>query len=93
MPLFRRVAKRGFGNAAFKTEYVAINLDQLAEKFKASGKVTMLQIREAFSLRRDAKVKALGRGSVSVAIDVELHAVSASAAQAISDAGGTVTIV
>src|SRR5688572_8150505 len=31
MPIYRRVPKRGFTNARFRTEYTIINVDQLGE--------------------------------------------------------------
>lgn len=31
MPLYRRIARRGFSNALFRAEYTVINLDALAQ--------------------------------------------------------------
>src|SRR3954467_9195740 len=39
MPLHRRIPKRGFHNL-FRTEYVVVNLDTLAERFEAGTTVT-----------------------------------------------------
>src|ERR671915_2612204 len=39
MPLHRRVPKRGFHNP-FRTEYVVVNLDVLADRFDAGTVVT-----------------------------------------------------
>ena len=33
MPIYRRLPKRGFSNAPFKTEYAIVTLDQVAAKF------------------------------------------------------------
>lgn len=35
MPVYRRLPKRGFSNAPFKTEYAIITLDQVAKKFES----------------------------------------------------------
>ena len=34
MPLYRRLPKVGFTNAAFKTEYAVLNLEKIAAKFE-----------------------------------------------------------
>src|SRR6476620_4874737 len=34
MPLYRRLPKVGFSNAAFKVEYTVVNLEKLAGKFE-----------------------------------------------------------
>lgn len=93
MPLFRRVAKRGFGNAAFKKQYVVINLDQLSSRFTDGDDVCFDRLREVFSLRKDAKVKILGRGELSVKLSLQAHSVSGSAENAIAAAGGSVTLI
>src|ERR687886_2147798 len=45
MPLHRRVPKRGFHNP-FRTEYVVVNLDAIAERFDADSVVTPELLRE-----------------------------------------------
>jgi large subunit ribosomal protein L15 len=93
MPLFRRVAKRGFENAAFKTHYHVINLDQLIANFAEGGEITLEALRDTFSLRRDAKVKLLGRGSLGTSISIQVHAASRAACDAVVASGGSVVLV
>ena len=45
MPLIRRVPKRGFNNAAFKTRYAIVNLADL-ERFEAGAQVDEKFLRE-----------------------------------------------
>ena len=89
MPLFRRVAKRGFSNAAFADVYKAINLDQLQETFDDGADVDLDALKTAFSLSRTTKVKVLGRGELSKKLNLQANAFSASAAEAIEKAGGS----
>lgn len=89
MPLFRRIAKRGFSNAAFSDTVHPINLDQLNERFEDGQEVSLENIRTAFSLSRKVKVKILGRGELTRKLTVHADAFSASAEAAIEKAGGS----
>ena len=92
MPLQRRVPKRGFVNN-FKTYYQVVNLDSLGA-FAAGSKVNRGALLEAGLVRKAADpVKILGRGALSVALDVEVDAVSRTAADAIRKAGGTIRLL
>ncbi|MDA1163980.1 MAG: 50S ribosomal protein L15 [Planctomycetota bacterium] len=93
MPLFRRVAKRGFSNAAFASEIVVINVDQLEKRCEDGQELSLDVLRSVFSLSRKVEVKILGRGALSRKLIVHANAFSASAVEAISGAGGTVVRV
>jgi large subunit ribosomal protein L15 len=89
MPLHRRVPKRGFNNADFRTEYAVVNLDQLEARFDAGATVTPEALRGAGLVNgRDARVKVLARGEVSKALTVQAHKFSGKAAEKIAAAGG-----
>ncbi len=90
MPLQRRLPKIGF-NSPFKVVYQVVNLDDLA---RLSGQITP-EVLKQFGLIRSLKrpVKVLGRGEVSEALQVNVHAVSASASRKIVQAGGSVEII
>jgi large subunit ribosomal protein L15 len=91
MPLHMRVPKlRGFNNP-FRVEYQAINLDTLEES--GLDEVTPESLHAKGLTHKGALVKILGRGEVSRAITVKAHAFSHAAAQAITDAGGSVEIL
>ncbi|MCP3857472.1 MAG: 50S ribosomal protein L15 [Actinomycetia bacterium] len=87
-PLHMRVPKlKGFTNP-FRVEYQAINLDTL----EGSGltEVTPESLRDKGLIHKGAYVKILGRGQISRALTVKVHAFSKSAEAAITAAGGSV---
>jgi large subunit ribosomal protein L15 len=92
MPLHRRVPKlKGFSNAGFRTTYQVVNTGRLAELYPEGGDVTPETLVAKGAVRQGEPVKVLGAGEVSVALRVTAHAFSATAAQKIEQAGGTVT--
>ena len=89
MPLHMRLPKlRGFKNP-FRVEYQVVNVGRLAELFPEGGRVTVEDLVEAGAVRRGHLVKVLGSGEVSVKLDVDAHAYTASARNKIEAAGGT----
>jgi large subunit ribosomal protein L15 len=92
MPLYRRLPKRGFNNAAFKTKVAIVNLESL-NQFAAGSTVTEEQLRLA-GLVRGAfhQLKLLASGELKVALTVEVDTASAAAKAAMEKAGGKVTI-
>lgn len=93
MPLFRRLPKRGFNNAAFKTVYGVVNLDSLEKVFAAGDTVTEDTLRKAGLVKgRFDGVKILGRGEVTKSLIVSVDEVSAAAREKIEKAGGTIAL-
>ncbi len=94
MPLFRRVAKRGFNNAAFADTVVIINVGQLEKAFEDGADVTVetLVKRGLVPSRHDA-VKVLGDGELSRKLTVKANRFSKSAEQKIVAAGGKFELV
>ncbi|GGZ58394.1 50S ribosomal protein L15 [Streptomyces bluensis] len=91
MPLHMRLPKlKGFKNP-FKTEYQVVNLDKLAALYPEGGEVTVADLVAKGAVRKNSLVKVLGQGEVSVALQVTVDAVSGSAKEKITAAGGTVT--
>ncbi|MEU6094011.1 50S ribosomal protein L15 [Streptomyces sp. NPDC047079] len=91
MPLHMRLPKlKGFKNP-FKTEYQVVNLDKLAALYPQGGEVTVEDLVAKGAVRKNSLVKVLGQGEVSVALQVTVDAVSGSAKEKITAAGGTVT--
>ena len=92
MPLHRRVPQLpGFSNLRFKTTYQVVNTGRLAGLFPEGGEVTPESLAAKGAVRSGELVKVLGTGEVTVALQVTVHAVSASAREKITAAGGTVT--
>jgi large subunit ribosomal protein L15 len=91
LPLAQRIPKlKGFHNP-FRVAYAVVNLDTL-ENF-AGTEVTPVSLESVGLVRKGALVKVLGRGELHRKLRVEVHAVSASARQAIEAAGGQVEIL
>jgi large subunit ribosomal protein L15 len=94
MPLIRRMPKRGFSNANFRTLYHVVNVRHLEARCDDGAAVTVETLAEA-GIVRDAKrpLKVLGDGDLSKKLNVTAARFSASARQKIEAAGGTVTVV
>ena len=92
MPLIRRIPKRGFNNAQFKTRYAIINLDKL-ESFEAGTAIDEALLREKGLVRGTVDgIKILGSGTLTKALVITAKKVSATAKEKIEKAGGTVTL-
>ena len=91
-PLVRSLSrKRGFNNR-FRIDYEAINVSALAKL--PAGSVTTASLRDAGIVKSARKpVKILGDGELSVALNVEVEKISASAKAKIEAAGGTATVL
>ena len=91
MPLNIRIPKlKGFNNP-FRVEYQGINLDTIEECGLDEISPTVLQ---AHGLaHKGALIKVLGRGEITRKVRVEAHGFSRSAEQAITAAGGTVSVL
>ena len=91
MPMQRRLPKFGFKNIN-RVEYKAINLatlQQLAEAKKLE-KIGLIELHEAGFISKTQLVKILGNGTLTLKLDVEANAFSASAVAAITALGGTI---
>lgn len=93
MPLYRRIARRGFSNAAFKKEYAVFNVSELDAKYSDGETVDLssLTIKGLLNKKVDG-VKILGNGEISKKLTVSVDKISASAKDKIEKAGGTVAV-
>ena len=91
MPIQRRLPKFGFKNVN-RIEYKAVNIDtlQLLAETNKLTKISVSDLRAAGYVSRTALVKILGKGVLTVKIEVEANGFSKSAEEAIVAAGGTV---
>lgn len=94
MPLYRRIAIRGFSNYPFKKEYVCINVDQLDAKFADGETVNKetLAAKGFISKKTASLVKILGNGEITKKLTVEVDKVSESAKAKIEKAGGAIKV-
>jgi large subunit ribosomal protein L15 len=88
MPLFRRLPKRGFNNAEFRTRYVTINLGDL-NGFADGDVVSPESLQEKGLLGRLFEgVKILGGGDLTKKLTVKAQRFTGSAREKIVAAGG-----
>ncbi|GIV53574.1 MAG: 50S ribosomal protein L15 [Candidatus Kapaibacterium sp.] len=97
MPLSRRIPKFGFVNP-FHIEYQVVNIGRLEELARAgrigSEPVTPeVLYRVGAIAKRNAPVKILGDGDLSVALTIAAHRFSTTARDKITAAGGQCTLI
>ncbi|MBL8235894.1 MAG: 50S ribosomal protein L15 [Bryobacterales bacterium] len=92
MPLHRRLPKRGFSNAMFKTTYAIVNLATLNDLPGDSFDVQSLMAAGVIKKLEDG-LKVLANGDITRAITVTAHHFSAAAKEKIEKAGGTVVVI
>ena len=93
MPLYRRLPKVGFSNAAFKTVYAIVNLEKLAEKFdnEAVSRETLIEKGFLSGAQKHLPIKILAKGDFNKALTFKgIEKFSAKALELIQKAGGSV---
>lgn len=91
MPLYRRIAHRGFSNYPFKKEYLVVNVSLLEEKYSDGESVNKeTLVAKGLISKVDSLVKILGTGDLTKKLTVDVDKVSASAKAKIEKAGGSV---
>ena len=87
LPLYRRLPKRGFTNAKFKTVFAVVNLSDL-NRFENGTTVTPALLKEAGIVKKGLDgVKVLGDGSLEKKLTIQANKFSASALEKIKEAG------
>jgi large subunit ribosomal protein L15 len=90
MPLFRRIARRGFSNYPFKKIFQVINVSDL-NRFADGDAVTPESLAaKGLAKKRGVLVKILGSGELTRKLTVQGVQVSASAREKIAAMGGEV---
>ena len=93
LPLFRRLPKRGFSNAKFKTEYAVINLSDL-NKFDNDAVVTPELLKEMGLVKNQLDgIKVLGNGKLEKKLTVKAHKFSSEAKTQIEKLGGKAEVI
>ena len=94
MPLFRRMAKRGFNNKAFADVVAILNVATLEEAFAKGDTVDLESLRaKGLAKGRFDLLKILGQGELSKSLTVVADRFSKSAVEKIEAAGGTVQVI
>jgi large subunit ribosomal protein L15 len=93
MPIYRRLPKRGFTNARFRTEYTVINVDKLG--VFADGETVDLEaiLARGLTSMNTKLLKVLGNGEIKSKVTVRAQKFSAAAAEKIRAAGGATVLL
>ena len=90
MPLYRRIARRGFSNHPFKTQFTTVDVGAL-EVFSDGDAVNRKSLVDKEIVRnRVGLIKILGNGALSKRLTVDVDKVTAGARKAIEAVGGKV---
>lgn len=94
MPIYRRVPKFGFKNPN-RVEYRGINLDSLQSLVdsKKMEAITPEVLVENGLARKNDLIKILGRGELKSKLEINAHAFTKTAQNAIEAAGGVANII
>ena len=93
IPLFRRLPKRGFSNAMFKTSYAVINLDDL-NKFEEGAVITPELLKEMGIVKKQLSgIKVLGNGTLEKKLVVKASSFSKKAVAEIEKLGGKAEVI
>lgn len=102
MPLFRRLAQRGFSNCPFKKEFQIVNLGEIEKRYEDGETVdtlTLIQkglvkgtLKSGAVKRLPAPVKILGDGDFTRKLSFNIGKVSVSAKEKIEKAGGNIDV-
>lgn len=92
-PLYRRLPKLGFSNAAFRTDYAIVNLENLAAKFENEVVSRESLIDKGFlsGINKSMPIKILAKGEFNKALTFKgIDKFSAKALELVKKAGGKV---
>jgi large subunit ribosomal protein L15 len=93
MPIYRRVPKRGFTNARFRTDYTVINVEAL-NGFDAGSVVDLdTVLARGLASRISPLFKVLGNGKLEKKVTVRAQKFTKSALEKIQAAGGSAVVL
>ena len=93
LPLYRRIPKRGFSNAKFKTVYAVINVEDL-NVFEDGTVVTEALLKDTGLVKKQLDgIKVLGNGELEKKLTVRAHKFSDVAKEKIEKAGGKAEVM
>ena len=92
-PLYRRLHKRGFTNAQFKTRYATINVSDL-NIFEEGTLVTPALLKEVGLVKKQLDgIKVLGNGEINKKLTVQAHKFSKSAIEKLEESGSKIEVI
>ena len=93
LPLYRRIPKRGFTNAKFKTVYAPINLSDL-NRFEDGTVVTPALLKDTGLVKKQYDgIKVLGNGKLEKKLTIQANKFSESALEKIKKAGSKAEVI
>ena len=93
LPLYRRIPKRGFTNAKFKTIYATINIEDL-NRFEDGAVITPALLKETGLVKKQYNgIKILGNGKLEKKITIQANRFSSSALEKIKEAGSKAEVI
>ena len=93
LPLYRRLPKRGFKNALFKTTYATVNVEEL-NVFEDGTIVTPTLLKEKGIIKKELDgLKVLGNGKLERKLTVQANKFSTSALEKIKESGSKAEVI
>ena len=93
LPLYRRLPKRGFSNAKFKTVYATINVSDL-NRFDNGTEVTPALLKEVGLVKKGLDgIKVLGEGTLEKKLTIQANKFSSSALEKIEKSGSKAEVI
>ncbi|MCF7946032.1 MAG: 50S ribosomal protein L15 [Spirochaetia bacterium] len=91
MPLYRRIARKGFSNSRFKRNYQPVSLSMISSYFNDGDTVSLESLKEKRVVKgKHVLVKILADGEIDKKLIVQGLAASAKAVEKIQEAGGEI---
>jgi large subunit ribosomal protein L15 len=91
MPLYRRLAQRGFSNYPFKKVFQVVNLGEIEKRYADGETVEPKTLIEKGLLKGALPIKILADGEFTKKLSFKVEALSASAREKIEKAGGSIS--
>ena len=92
-PLYRRLPKRGFNNAKFRTTYAVINVSDL-NRFENGTVVSPALLKEVGLLKNQLDgVKVLGNGTLEKKLTIQANKFSKTAVEKIEKSGSKIEVM
>jgi len=93
MPLYRRLAHRGFSNYPFKQAWQIVNLGEIEKRFEAGETVELASLHKKGLVKGVDPIKILANGNLTKKLSFKVDGISASAKDKIEKSGGDVTVI
>jgi large subunit ribosomal protein L15 len=92
MPLYRRLAHRGFSNYPFKKAFQVINLGEIEKRYADGEEVSAASLVLKGLAKGAMPVKILGDGEFTKKLNFKVEAISKTAKEKIEKAGGAIVV-